>query len=387
MKSVSDTDNLNPSSPQMPIGTIPILDLDFANQIVESAGQSLLITGENWRFYYVNPAFAKLVGCSTEDLIGKSLEDFACQEDLGLINDARIKQLAGETITCEARLIRSDGKIVYVQITGTPRWYEGKVVGSFTVITNLTDHYTAELEQRVYERTAELAKTNEILLIEIVERRRAEERLIMSLEEKEILLREIHRKVKNNLQLISSLLCIQSKKAIDERPLDIIRDFQNRVKSMAIVHDKLCNSQDLAKVNLDEYVKSLVDSLYQLYNVSRDRIDMTLDVDKIVIGVDTAVACGFVINEIVSNSLKHAFPGDRKGEINLEFHSEGENGFRMIIKDNGIGFKKDLAKFNALGLQLVSAVMKHIDGSIKLDSAGGTRLEIAFRVPIYGEYS
>jgi len=120
-----------------------------------------------------------------------------------------------------------------------------------------------------------------------------------------------------------------------------------------------------------------------LYNVNRDKIGMNLDVDKIAIGVDTAIACGFVINELVSNSLKHAFPGDQKGEINLEFHSEGENGFRMIIKENGIGFKKDLAKLNALGLQLVSAVMKHIDGSIKLDSTGRTRLEIAFCVPIY----
>ncbi len=385
MKSDSGTDSITPSGPQAPMGLNPVLDFDFANHIVESVGQSLLVTGENWRFDYVNPAFAKLVGYSAEDLIGKSLDDFAYNEDLELLNDARIKQLTGETTAYEVRLIRSDGRVIYAQITGTPRWQGGKVTGSYTVITNLTDHYTAELEQRVYERTAELAKTNEILLMEIIKRRRAEEMLNMSLAEKEVLLREVHCKVKKNLQVISSLIYLQSKRAIDERPLDIIKDCQNRVKSLAIVHDKLSNSQNLTKVNLEEYVKSLVDSLYQLYNVRHDRIKLNLDVDKIMIGVDTAVACGFVINELVSNSLKHAFPGDRKGEINIEFHSDGGKGFRMVIKDNGIGFKKDLAKSNALGLQLVSAVMNQIDGSIKLDGIGGTRLEIVFHVPVYGE--
>ncbi|MFB3765827.1 MAG: sensor histidine kinase [Methanotrichaceae archaeon] len=385
MRSGSGTDSIIPSGPHAPMGLNPVLDFDFVNNIVESVGQSLLVTGEDWRFGYVNPAFAKLVGYPAEDLIGKSLDYFAYQDDLGILNDARIKQMAGETTAFEVRLIRSDGKVIYALITGTPRFHAGKVVGSFMVITNLTDHYVAELEQRVFERTAVLAKTNEILLIEIIKRRRAEEMLNMSLAEKETLLREIHCKVKNNLNLISSLLYVQSKRTIDERPMDIIKDCQNRVKSMAIVHEKLSNSQNLTKINLEDYVKSLTESLFQLYNIRRDRIDLVLSIDKILIGVDTAVACGFVINELVSNSLKHAFPGDRKGEINIEIHSEGEKGFRMIIKDNGIGFKKDIAKSNALGLQLVGAVMNHIDGNIRLDSIGGTRLEIAFHMPIYGE--
>lgn len=389
MKSVSGSDNGNPSGLQAPMGVDIVLDFDFVNNIVESVGHGLLVTGENWRFDYVNPAFAKLVGYSAEDLIGKSLDDFAYQGDLGLLNDARIMQLTGEPTTCEIRLVRSDNKVLYVQITGTPRLNLGKVVGSFIAITNLTDHYTVELEERVYERTAALAKTNEILLTEIIKRRRAEELLNMTLEEKETILREIHRKVKNNLELISSLLYLQSVRTIDERPMDIISDCQNRVKSMAMIHDKLSSSRDLAKINLEDFVKVLVDNLYQIYKVRRDRIDLTLDVDKILIGVDTAISCGFVINELVSNSLKHAFPGDRKGVIYIEFHSTGEKGFRMVIEDNGIGCKsnKDQKKSNALGLQLVSAVMKHIDGSIKLDSAGGTRLEIDFRVPIYGDYS
>lgn len=387
MKAGCGSDNTTQLDQQAPMGIDPVLDFEFANHIVESVGQSLLVARENWHLVFANPAFAELIGCSTDDLIGKSLEDCTYPEDLGLLSDIRVTLLSGETITCEIRLMRPDGKIIYAHITGTPRWHQGKVVGSFVVITNLTDHYTAELERRVYERTAELAKTNEILLTEIIKRRRAEEMLNMSLEEKEAILRGIHCKVKDNLQLISSLLYLQSIRAIDEQPLDIIRDCQNRVKSMAIVHDKLSNSRDLTKINLEEYVKSLVDSLYQLYNIRRDRIELKLDVDRIVIGVDTAISCGFVINELVSNSLKHAFPEDRKGEINIKFHSEGEKGFRMIIKDNGIGLKKDLAKSNALGLQLVSAVMKHIDGSIKMDSSGGTKLDIAFRVPIYGDYS
>ena len=370
---------------QEPTGTNLVLDSDLANYIVDSIGQGLLVTGEGWHFEYVNPAFAKLILCSTEDLIGKSMDDFIHHEDMGILNDARKKRLAGETTSYEARLVRSDGQVVYVQITGAPRWHEGKVVGSITIITNLTDHYIEEQKQRIYERTAELARTNEILLAEIVKRRRAEEILNMSVNEKEVLLREIHHKVKNNLQLISCLLYIQSKKVVDERPQDILQDFQNRVKSMAMVHEKLSKSHNLARINLAEYVKSLIDKLFQFYNVRPDRIALNFDVDKIMIGVDTAVSCGFVINELVSNSIKHAFPGGRKGEINIEFHSEGEKGFRMVIRDNGIGFKKDQTKSNTLGLQLVNAVVEHIDGSIKLDSSGGTRLEISFREPIYRE--
>ena len=385
MKPDKDSESTTTSSWQASTETNLVLDSDFANHIVDSVGQGLLVTREGWRFEYVNPAFAKLVCCSAKDLIDKSMNDFIHHEDMAILNDARKKRLAGETTSYEARLIRSDGQVVYVQITGAPRWQEGKVVGSITIINNLTDHYIVEQKQRIYERTAELARTNEILLAEIVKRRRAEEILNMSVNEKEVLLREIHHKVKNNLQLISCLLYIQSKKVVDERPQDILQDFQNRVKSMAMVHEKLSKSHNLARINLAEYVKSLIDKLFQFYNVRPDRIALNFDVDKIMIGVDTAVSCGFVINELVSNSIKHAFPGGRKGEINIEFHSEGEKGFRMVIRDNGIGFKKDQTKSNTLGLQLVNAVVEHIDGRIKLDSSGGTRLEIAFREPIYRE--
>jgi alkylated DNA nucleotide flippase Atl1 len=169
---------------------------------------------------------------------------------MGLLDDARKKRLAGETTSYEARLVRSDGQVVYVHITGSPRWQEGKVLGSLAIITNLTDHYIVEQERRIYERTAALARTNEILLAEIVKRRRAEEILNMSVNEKEVLLRKIHHKVKNNLQLISSLLYIQSKKAFDERPQDVLQDFQNRVKSMAMVHETLSRSHNLAEINL-----------------------------------------------------------------------------------------------------------------------------------------
>ena len=385
MRSDRSSESTTTSGWQEPTGTNPVLDSDLANYIVDSIGQGLLVTGEGWHFEYVNPAFAKLVCCSTEDLIGKSMDDFIHHEDMGILNDARKKRLAGETTSYEARLVRSDGQVVYVQITGAPRWHEGKVVGSITNITSLTDHYIVEQKQRIYERTAELARTNENLLAEIVKRRRAEEILNMSVNEKEVLLREIHNKVKNNLQLVSYLLYIQSKKVVDERPQDILQDFQNRVKSMAMVHEELSRSHDLAKIDLAEYVKNLTDTLFQFYNVRPDRIALNFDVDKIMIGVDAAVSCGFVMNELISNSIKHAFPGGRKGEINIEFHSEGEKGFRMVIRDNGIGFKKDPAKSNTLGMQLVSVVVEHIGGSLKLDSSGGTRLEIAFKEPIYRE--
>jgi len=384
MRSDKGSESTTTSGWQAPTGTKSGIDSVFAHYMVEAIGQGLLVTGGGWRFEYVNPAFAKLVGCSTADLIGKSIDDFIHHEDREILKDAMRKRMAGETNSYEVRLVSLDGQVVYVQITGTPRWQEDKVVGSISVITNLTEHYVAEQERRIYERTATLARSNEMLLAEIVERKRAEEVLDMSLKEKEALLRGIHHKVKDNLQLISCLIYLQSKWAVEERPQDIVQACQNRIKSMAMVHEKLSGSENLAKINLAEYVKSLVDYLFQFYNVPPGRIALDFDVDGIRIGVDTAVSCGFVINELVSNSIKHAFPKGQKGEIGIEFHPDGE-GFKMVIRDNGTGFKADHLKANALGLQLVRTAVKHIEGSLKIDGSRGTRLEIAFREPIYRE--
>jgi two-component sensor histidine kinase len=237
-----------------------------------------------------------------------------------------------------------------------------------------------ELELRVQERTAELGRANETLQVEITERKRAEEQIQASLEEKEVLLKEIHHRVKNNLQVISSLLYLQSKKVEDGQTLEIFQDSQHRVRSMALVHERLYQSQDLARVDFVEYARRLTGYLFRSYGVDSNFIQLEINGNGVSLCVDTAIPCGLILNELVSNCLKHAFPGVGKGEIHIEIRSDHDGQVTLLIRDNGVGFPEDLDFRNteSLGLQLVSNLVAQLEGTIELDRTAGTAFQMTF---------
>jgi two-component sensor histidine kinase len=237
-----------------------------------------------------------------------------------------------------------------------------------------------ELELRVKERTAELVKANEELQTEIGERRRAEEQIKASLREKEVLLKEIHHRVKNNLQVISSLLYLQSKSIEDEETLEMFKDGWNRIRSMALVHERLYQSRDLARIDFAEYVRNLADYLFRSYGVDSSLIKLKINVRDVSVGIDTAVPCGLILNELVSNSLKHAFPRGRAGEIRIELRSGGEGECSLIVSDDGVGLPGDLdfRDTESLGLQLVNTLVDQLEGIIEVDRNGGTAFRITF---------
>lgn len=150
---------------------------------------------------------------------------------------------------------------------------------------------------------------------DITERKQTESQLKASLKEKEVLLKEIHHRVKNNLQIISSLLNLQSEYIQDKQDLDIFKVSQNRIESMALIHEKLYQSKDLARIDFGEYIRDLVCTLFCSYEVNSSAIDMKINIDQIFLGIDVAIPCGLMINEVVLNYLKHAFPKGRTGEI------------------------------------------------------------------------
>jgi len=200
-----------------------------------------------------------------------------------------------------------------------------------------------------------------------------------SLSEKEILLKEVHHRVKNNLQIISSLLNLQKSYIKDDTTLNFLNDSQNRIKTMALIYEKLYQSEDLVRIDFSEYVRSLVSHLIRSYG-SADRIKLKVDVDDVQLNIDMAIPCGLIINELVSNSLKHAFP-DGKGEIRVEMHrNNGE--LRLVVSDNGIGMSEKIyfQKIDTLGLQLVNTLANQLSGSIKLHREEGTEFEITFPV-------
>lgn len=238
----------------------------------------------------------------------------------------------------------------------------------------------AELEARVLERTEQLQTANWELESEIVERKQAEEQVKASLREKEVLLKEIHHRVKNNLQIISSLLNLQSKHISNEEAREKIKESQNRVKSMALIHEKLYQSKDLSGINFADYIKSLSGYLFSSFGVDSN-IKLRTDVDNVLVNIDRAIPCGLIVNEIVSNSLKHAFPDGRGGEISIAFGADnGNRNHTLIINNDGAPFPEDVdfRDTKSLGLQLVCALIEQLKGTIELDRSGGTEFRIKF---------
>jgi len=215
---------------------------------------------------------------------------------------------------------------------------------------------------------------------DITDLRNAEKKLKKSLKEKETLLKEIHHRVKNNLMIISSLLNLQSHYIKDKEALDVFRESQNRAKSMALIHERLYQSTDLKNIDFGDYIRSLTTDLYHSMVSDPGRVNLDLDLEDVKIDINTVVPLGLIVNELVTNSMKYAFPDDECGHIKVELHHEHEN-VVLRVSDNGVGFPRDVdyKNTNSLGLQLVNNLIIQIDGELELDNNQGTTFTIRFK--------
>jgi two-component sensor histidine kinase len=196
----------------------------------------------------------------------------------------------------------------------------------------------------------------------------------------EALLQEVHHRVKNNLQVIASLLKLQSGYTKDPRVLEMFKESQRRVESMSLIHDKLAQSEHLTRVDFAEYIHTLCTHLFASYGVRQDTVRLQLDVEAVTLGVDTAVPCGLILNELVTNALKHAFPGGKSGDLRVHLHGRETGKLLLQVSDNGIGFPPDVdfRRTPSLGLQLVCTLTEQLDGTIELKSHQGTTVKVAF---------
>ncbi|OEC86926.1 MULTISPECIES: PAS domain S-box protein [Methanobacterium] len=220
---------------------------------------------------------------------------------------------------------------------------------------------------------------------DITELKKAENEIKASLKEKELLLKEIHHRVKNNLQIISSLLDLQANYVDDTETINVLHESQNRVKSMAMIHEMLYQSPDLTSINFSNYIKSLIQDLVYSYG-TKSNIRLIIDLEEVFLNIETAIPCGLVISELVSNSLKYAFPQDNvMGEIFIGLSSLSQ-GYELIVSDNGIGLPENIDLNNiesSLGLRLVDMLVKQIEGSIKLEKEQGSMFKVTFKELIY----
>jgi two-component sensor histidine kinase len=207
-----------------------------------------------------------------------------------------------------------------------------------------------------------------------------EERIRTSLKEKEILLKEIHHRVKNNLQIVSSLLYLQASRTEHPGAVSALKESRARIKSMALIHEKLYQSPNLASIDMGEYTRNLVSDLQHFYRTEDSFIRFTVRIDNIPFGITEAIPCGLIINELVSNALKHAFHGKEQGEITIDLCRQPANRVTLIVSDNGVGFPEhvDFRSSPSLGLTLVNSLVQQLDGSIELDRKEGTAFAITF---------
>lgn len=326
-------------------------------RLVELSFDAIAIHREG-EIVYINATGAELFGASSpEELVGKPILGFVHPDQLEIAKARMLQTIGGRIAPLgEEKLIRLDGTGVDAEVVGVPIIYQGQ-------------------------------PAVQVVIRDITARKRAEEQIKASLEEKEVLLQEVHHRVKNNLQVISSLLYLQSKNVKDQQAFEILQDSQNRVRSMTLVHEQLYQSKDLARIDFAEYVENLVGGLFRSYGVHPNVIKLEIHVDDVSLGIDTVIPCGLILNELVSNSLKHAFPDGREGKICIELCSDDEGECSLTVSDNGVGLPKDLDFRNteSLGLQLVNTLVGQLDGSIELDSDGGTAFEIIFAEPMQRE--
>jgi len=220
------------------------------------------------------------------------------------------------------------------------------------------------------------------LIRDVTDRRQTEMALRSALHEKEVLLREIHHRVKNNMQVISSLLNLQSAQVEDPVIKAMFRDSQFRIRSMALVHESLYRSASLSQIDFSEYIRKLFSHLSQALGVSETRIAARFDFEEIFLDINTAIPLGLIVSELVTNAMKHAFPWGRPGEIRLELHrAETGEGWVLIVADDGVGFPRslDFQTMDSLGLQIVRLLVDQLDAEIELMKEPGTCFRLTFR--------
>jgi two-component system, sensor histidine kinase PdtaS len=219
-------------------------------------------------------------------------------------------------------------------------------------------------------------------IVDISHRKEEKERIQSALKEKDILLGEIHHRVKNNLQIIYSLLNLQSARITDPAALDMLRDSQNRVRSMALIHQTLYGSRDFARVDFALFIDTLLPVLADSYGIDPRRVSVRVDVEPVRLPINSAVPCGLVVNELIANAFKHAFPGQRSGEIRVALTRQPGDEALLTVSDNGIGLPEhlDADETGTLGLQLVNLLASQLNGAIAITRSNPTRFALRFPI-------
>ena len=319
----------------------------------ESSPVGILSVDNRGKVIRSNRAFENIIGYTESELVNMTFSDFTYPEDKTVGLEALMWMIEGtlESTHIEKRYVRKDGSILWANVT----------------ISSVRDSHGA--------------LTSTVSIVEdITKRKRAEEQIVASLHEKEILLKEVHHRVKNNLQVISSLLSLQADRLKDDQLKPILAESQSRVRAMALVHEKLYRSENLSKINFGEYLKTMTDDLFRSHGKPGVTVDVSMQ--AVLLQIDLAIPCGLIVNELVTNALKHAFPDGRKGTVTIALQKTGEATAELCVQDNGIGFPlgKALDQKATMGMMLIDSLAEQVSGTVRVENSGGTRFTLTIPV-------
>lgn len=321
---------------------------DIWKYVFDALPDLIAILDNNHKVVKINKAMANRLGVSPEEGVGLNCYEVVHHTDSPILNCPHSKLIEDGTEHTEE--VQEDNLGGYFLVTASPILdTAGKVLGSVHIARDIT------------------------------QRREMEKKLEKALEDKEILMKEIHHRVKNNLMMISSLLNIQSHYIKDQEVKDIFAESQNRANSMALLHQELYESGDMNDIELSEYLRSLSTEIMHSYNSKNKSVDLTLDLEQGTIDVDRAIPIGLIATETIINSFKHAFP-EGNGKILIKFFKENDS-FVLIISDNGVGFPEnlDFRSQGNMGMMLINGLINQIDGSIDMKRENGTTFIIKFK--------
>ncbi|MBF0458114.1 MAG: PAS domain S-box protein [Nitrospirae bacterium] len=322
-------------------------------QLVEMSQEGVWAIDKNGNTIFLNQASAEMLGYGVEEMLGVNFFEFMDDNAKAKAQDSVNNQInTGKRDRLETALLHKNGKLVYVFVSASPLMDEqGNFIGSFAVISDITTQ------------------------------KETEEKLRKSLAEQELLLRELHHRVKNNLQVIAGLVGLQISHIEDKGSKAALKDTQFRIQSIALVHEKLYNTETLSEISIKEYITSFARDLFIFFNVDKDKIGLRFDMEDINVGIDVAIPCGLIINELLTNILKYAFKGRDSGEITIMLNVLEADELELIVSDNGVGLPEgiEIGKTRSLGLKVVSILVKQIKGVMEIDRANGTKFSLRFK--------
>jgi len=338
----------------------------LARSIIEQAGEAILVCDEEGRIIQASQLAHQL--CGKNPLLKPFDEMFQLRFAETECLFSVLTPLHGECCeSVEVELKQKSDQTYYLLLNATPLKSElNSRIGCVVTLTDITERRQAE---------EALQKAHNELAMQMDERNR-------ELREKEVLLKEIHHRVKNNLQVISSLVSLQADGSKDETVRGVLQDVSYRVRSMALVHEKLYQSKNLAKIDFAEYTRSLLNYLWRAHGNVASSVRLALDMETVSLPVDTAVPCGLILNELAGNALKHAFQGRDEGTVSVSLKNDAEERIHLCVSDNGVGLPEGLVwrQAKSLGLRLVHMLAGQIDANVEVSSVTGTRFEIVFVV-------